>query len=295
MSALVSVVIPNYNYAKYVREAVGSVLAQTYSPLEVIVVDDGSTDESESVLAEFGDAIKLVRQKNQGVSAARNNGIAESSGEYVAFLDADDVWMPEKIARQIELFENDSALGLTHVGVEDIDAEGNVLATNLDGLSGEVAADLLLLERAVILGGGSGLMVRRDLLAEIGGFDTRLSTSADWDLFYQSARRRPVGFLPEVLLKYRVHGANMHGNIPRMEREMLLGFEKAFATDTDVDRRHAYGNLHRVLAGSYFRQRNYTQFAIHSIRSIWCRPRNIRYFVEFPLRARRRSANAEIT
>src|SRR5438045_4325502 len=94
---LVSVVIPNYNYARYVGDAVDSVLGQTYADLEVIVVDDGSTDASRDVLLSYGDSVKTISQQNQGVSAARNNGVAASRGEFVAFLDADDLWLPEKV------------------------------------------------------------------------------------------------------------------------------------------------------------------------------------------------------
>src|SRR5438309_4900890 len=98
---LVSVVVPNYNYGRYVREAVDSVLGQTYPAVEVIVVDDGSSDDSLSVLQSYGSKIKLVVQPNGGVHKARNRGIEESKGEFVAFLDADDVWEPTKLERQV--------------------------------------------------------------------------------------------------------------------------------------------------------------------------------------------------
>src|SRR4051795_3380132 len=101
---LVSVVIPNYNYGRYVRQAVDSVLAQTYPSVEIIVVDDGSSDDSVALLQSYGSSIKLVAQSNGGVHKARNRGIEESKGEFVAFLDADDWWEPTKLARQMELF-----------------------------------------------------------------------------------------------------------------------------------------------------------------------------------------------
>ncbi|HEY0656892.1 MAG TPA: glycosyltransferase family A protein, partial [Pyrinomonadaceae bacterium] len=100
----VSVIIPNYNYAKYIAETIDSVLAQTYPNLEVIVVDDGSKDDSLKILRSYGDKITVIEQKNQGVARARNIGTAYSNGEYIAFLDADDVWLPEKLARQMEKF-----------------------------------------------------------------------------------------------------------------------------------------------------------------------------------------------
>ena len=280
----VSVIIPNYNYSQYLREAIESALAQTASDIEIIVVDDGSTDGSQEVIESYGEQIRAVYQQNQGVSAARNHGASLSSGEFVAFLDADDAWLPVKIERQLALFADDAELGLTHVGVVEIDGNGQPLLEKTDGREGWVSTDLLRFEGPVILGGGSGLMLSRRVFDEVDGFDKRLSTSADWDLFYQVSRRYRVGFVPEVLLKYRVHASNMHGNIGAMEHDMLIGFEKAFATGDAAERRKCYGNLHKMLAGSYFRSGKYADFARNAIKGIVNRPSNIGYFVQFPLR-----------
>jgi glycosyltransferase involved in cell wall biosynthesis len=286
---LVSVIIPNYNYANYLREAIESVLSQTYTNIEIIVVDDGSKDNSAEVLQEFGDKITVIFQQNAGVSVARNNGVANSKGEFIAFLDADDVWLAEKIEKQVKLFSADEMLGLVHVGVQDIDANGNNLDIHLDGLSGEVSHEILLLERAVVLGGGSGLMITKKSFDEVGGFDLRLSTSADWDLFYQISSLYQVGFIEEILLKYRIHGSNMHGNIPRMEREMLLGFEKAFATEKHQKiKRESYGNLYQILAGSHFYSGNYKDVLRNTFKSISHKPSNFIYFAQFPLRLLKR-------
>lgn len=281
---LVSVVIPNYNYSHYLCEAVDSALAQTYRNFEIIVVDDGSKDDSREVLQRYGDKITVIFQHNQGVAAARNRGVAEAAGEYVAFLDADDAWLPAKIEKQVSRFGDDTGLGLVHVGVADIDDEGNLLGESTAGMEGNISAELLMFRRPVILGGGSGIMVPRRIFDEIGGFDTRLSTSADWDFFYRISSRHRVGFVPEVLLKYRVHGSNMHGNIAAMEHDMMLGYEKAFADGATANSRECYGNLHRVLAGSYFRAGRYTDFARHTAKSIWNTPSNFGYFAAFPLR-----------
>ena len=284
MKPLVSAIIPNYNYARFVGEAVESALRQTYQPLEIIVVDDGSPDNSLEILRGFGDKVIVIAQENSGVSAARNNGVRSSSGELLAFLDADDVWYPRKIEKQVERFEQDSKLGLVHVGVREVDASGNELVTRLDGLEGDVSSELLRFDRTVILGGGSGLMVPKNVFDEIGGFDLRLSTSADWDFFYQVTSRYRTGFVPELLLDYRMHGSNMHGNIRRMEKEMLLGFDKAFSGRDAAIKHECYGNLHRTLAGSFLRANDYGKFAEHAVKSIWRRPSGIGYFLGFPVR-----------
>lgn len=294
MKPLVSVIIPNYNYANYVCEAINSVLDQTYENIEIIVVDDGSADNSAEILKGYGDRITAIFQPNAGVSAARNNGVKNSSGEYVAFLDADDVWLPKKIEKQVDLFESEKDLGLVHVGVEEIDANGNMLQTRLDGMSGAVSREFLLFERSVVLGGGSGSALPRRIFDEVGGVDLDLQTSADWDLFYRVSRVYNIGFVPEVLLKYRIHSSNMHGNIKRMEREMLYGFEKAFcenSPDVQSIRGKAYSNLHKTLAGSYFREGNYSDFLRHSLKSLYLHPGNIGYFARFPIRLLQRKTS----
>lgn len=290
---LVSVIIPNYNYAAYLREAVDSALNQTYPSVEILVVDDGSQDDSLERLKPYGSRVKVIRQKNQGVSAARNNGAEESQGEYLAFLDADDVWLPVKLERQIGCFLADGELGLVHVGLQEIDRAGQVRRTDLAGLEGWVSSELLLLSRSVVLGGGSGMMIPREVFLSTGGFDLRLSTSADWDLWYRVSSRYRIGFVPEALLNYRIHSSNMHGNIKVMERDMMLAFEKAFATGSEEVqkiRKTCYSNLHRILSGSYFQAGQYPEFIKHAWKSVWLAPENFFYFAKFPLRRLRRSA-----
>lgn len=283
----VSVIIPNYNYARYVGGAIESVLTQTYPNVDIIVVDDGSTDASKDVLFNYGDSIKVLSQQNRGVAAARNNGVAASSGEFVAFLDADDEWLPEKITKQVALFRQDHTLGLVHVGVEEVDENGNPLRQCLEGASGDATHELLMLGRKGILGGGSGLMVPRAVFDEIGGFDTRLSTSADWDLFFQIASRYSVGFVLEPLLRYRIHNSNMSANVVVMEHDMTLAFEKAFANGRDDERNEAYGSLYKTLAGSYFRAGNYGAFTRTALKSVGYDPANLLYFAMFPVRRMR--------
>jgi len=233
----------------------------------------------------------LVRQQNQGVAAARNRGAEIATGDLLAFLDADDVWLPRKMERQVEQFIINSQLGLAHCGTEDIDDTGKPLSKHLDGLDGRVAMELLLFRRAVILGGGSGIVIPNAVFKELGGFDRRMSTSADWDLYYRIASRYEVGFVPEILLQYRLHGTNMHGDARAMERDMLLAYEKAFG-DADAElrrmRTRCYGNLHAVLAGSFFSAREYSGFARHALKSLLLTPDNISQFAGFPLRRWRR-------
>jgi glycosyltransferase involved in cell wall biosynthesis len=287
----VSVIMPAYNHARYLGEAIESVLSQTLTPLEVIVVDDGSTDATSEVLDRYKDRIRIIRQVNQGVSAARNNGAAVAMGEYLAFLDADDLWALEKLERQIECFANKRELGLVHCGVIEIDAEGRRLKTLDQGMSGWVAREMLLFERPVILGGGSGALIPRKVFQEVGGFDPQLSTSADWDLYYRIASLWRVGFVAEPLLQYRLHGSNMHGDIGAMRRDMLAAYHKAFAqADPELMkmRRYCYGRLHTVLAGSFYQTGDYANFLAEAVKGIWLAPENISRFLGYPFRLARR-------
>lgn len=288
----VSVIIPSYNHERFVRLAIDSALAQTLRPHEIFVIDDGSTDGTSRVLAGYGDRIRAVRQVNAGVSAARNAGARRAEGELLAFLDADDEWQPRKLELQVAAGRAEPQPGLVHCGVEDIDGDGRPLRRHLEGMSGTgVAAEMLLFRRPTILGGGSGVLIPRAAFEAVGGFDLRLSTSADWDLYYRLASRYPVAFVPEPLLRYRLHGSNMHGNIRAMEHDMLLAYEKAFADPTapvQKLRRRAYGNLHTVLAGSFFGAGQKREFARHAARSLLLTPDNVSRFLSYPLRRLRR-------
>lgn len=255
--------------------------------MEVVVVDDGSTDDTAEVVALFGDAVKYIRQENGGVCVARNRGVAESSGELIAFLDADDIWEPTKLEKQSAKFGSDSEIGLVHCGMREFCTEtGETLAMHIEGMEGEVADELLLWEKPVIVGPGGTIMVSRKAFERVGGFDPRQKCGEDRDLCYWIAREYRVGFVAEPLVNYRSHGAAAHRNVLEMERGMGLFYEKAFAEGGDVRRlrRRALGNYNRILAGSYFRAGQYSDFLRTAANSIWYRPSGIGYFATFPMR-----------
>jgi len=293
--ASVSVVIPAYNHATFLPEALESVFGQSERPSEVIVVDDGSTDETAEVLRPYEGRIRVLTQANRGVAAARNAGAAAASGDLVAFLDADDAWLPAKLERQVARLAAKPELGLVHCGMEEVDEQGRRLNVRLDGMQGWVSQEMLLFRRGVILGAGSTAIVRGGAFGEVGGFDERLSTSADWDLCYRVGRKYQVGFVPEALVRYRVHGGNMHRNVHAMAMDMLAAYAKAFA-DHDPElqkiRRRAYGALYSMLAGSFFRAGEYRLFTRHALASVRMRPGQVGYFAGYPVRALRRHLSA---
>lgn len=184
---LVSVVIPTYNRADTITRAISSVLAQDYAPLEIIVVDDGSTDATAWIVEQLGDErVRLVRQANGGVAAARNRGIAEARGAFVAFLDSDDEWLPGKLAAQVALFRAGSPhLGFVYSGYESIAADGT-RTRHEAAHRGWIYRDLLA--GNVVTGCGSTTVFRREALALVGGFDTDLPANEDYDLVLRVAR-----------------------------------------------------------------------------------------------------------
>ena len=281
----VSVIIPTYNYGRFLRDAIDSALAQTYRPIEVIVVDDGSTDGTPEVLAAYGERIRVIRQDNRGAGAARNRGIAAAHGDYLAFLDSDDILRPQSLEREIARFVADPSLGLVHCAAESVDGDGKPLSVSLNGMEGWVATELLRLDREVIGTPGSGIMVPKRVAAEIGGYDESLQPSEDWDFCYRIAVRYRVGYIREPLLTYRLHGGGLHLNVGRMEISMLRALEKAFLDPTVQSlRNHSYGRIHRVLAGCYFQLHQPRQFFKHMIKSLRYDPGNLGYFAAYPIR-----------
>jgi glycosyltransferase involved in cell wall biosynthesis len=249
--------MPIYNAAAYVRETVQSVLSQTLAEWELTVVDDGSTDGSGRIVEDcFRDSrIRVIRQENGGVSLARNLGLAHSSGEHVAFLDADDVWLPTNLEKKLARLSDRPESALVHSDVEVIDAESRRTGRIQCGAEGHVLEQLLLWEGDPIPALAANAVIRRSALLAVGTFDPSLSTAADQDLKFRLAARFPVTRLPETLVLYRVHGRNMHQNLQLMERDHLRVYSKALERGmfrSAAFRRRCYSNLFLILAGSWW-------------------------------------------
>lgn len=203
VSGRVSVVIPTYDRADLLPQAVESALAQSYPNVEIVVVDDGSTDGTAALLASWGERIRSLRLDRAGPSGARNAGIREATGEFVAFLDSDDVWMPDKLARQMEVFRAHPGTGMVGGGCRYIDAKGRPLPME------EAGPDVVTLEELQIFtalpGSASNVLVRRALLDEVGGFDEDLHRAEDRELWMRIAERAEVRCVPECTVAIRLH------------------------------------------------------------------------------------------
>jgi glycosyltransferase involved in cell wall biosynthesis len=284
---LITVVVTNYNYGRFLSHALDSVLAQSYPHIEIIAVDDGSTDNSLEVLRAYGPRVRVAEQENRGVAEARNRGIRESRGELVAFLDADDAWLPEKLSKQVALLESGD-FGMVYCGLRCVDGDGNLLGEMTQGLSGRVLRELALLEAPGIPASGSSALVPKRCFEVVGLFEPALSTSADWDLWRRIACRFSIGMLREPLVSYRLHGASMHRNLDLFERDMLLAFERMFADEAAKAvhplERLARAKLYMTLAGSFFRVRRWRKFIDYCGKSLLLHPGGLAHLAGFPLR-----------
>lgn len=256
MVPLVSVVMPIYNGESYIAQAVESVLAQTYPSIELIAVDDGSIDGSGDVLASYGERVTMIRQANSGVAAARNMGIMHARGEFVAFLDQDDWWLPEKVARQIALFQGSGRVGLVHTGAvfysERLQAETRALnpAARPDLMVGDCFESLLLMGNMVI---NSSVIVRRSALEQVGLCDLEISgnTVQDYELWLRIARQYEFGFVDERLTMFRLHdsqGHRDHRGMLREELKVLMRLQSDAAWRQSAQTRRRLANLYDSIA-----------------------------------------------
>ena len=224
---LVSVVIPAYNAARFLGEAIDSVLKQSYPDFEVIVVDDGSTDDTPSVLGSYANQIRVVRQENQGLSAARNAGIALARGEYIAFLDADDVWLGRKLELQVEALAEYPQASLIHTGAMKWDVgSGAESPFAKDAHLYQGACFNALIDHCSIC--VSSVMVRRNALNENGVFDPeiRRPTTQDYDLWLRLAMKGTFAYVDAPLVKYRVHESNASSSKEIMWEDSIFVLKK---------------------------------------------------------------------
>ena len=218
---LVSVIIPSYNHAAYIRESVGSVLAQTLTDLELIVVDDGSQDQSVQILRSFSDVrMRVFVQENRGAHAAINRGLAESSGEYLAILNSDDVYLPNRLEILVSMMKSNPSIGLISSYLEVIDQSGKPLGVKKGYRTLEpwvlahpersfrASNDLraaLLTEN--YLATTSNYLFPRSIYERVGSFSP-LRYAHDWDFALRVVQIADLAVVPEPLVRYRVHGAN---------------------------------------------------------------------------------------
>jgi glycosyltransferase involved in cell wall biosynthesis len=217
----VSVVIPTYNRAAFIVKALQSVLDQTFQDFEIVVVDDGSTDETAEIIRRMDEPrIRFLRQDHRGVSAALNTGWRAAQGEYIARLDSDDRWLPTLLQELLAVLEQDSALAVAYARAQAINAEGALLPQVMGARERFVGATLTSLVYGDFVC-PMAVVIRRTALEAVGGYDETLMANEDWDLWIRLAAAYRFAYVPRVLAQYRFHGQNLtRSDSERMERVM---------------------------------------------------------------------------
>ena len=207
----VTVIIPAYNGDRYLTAAIDSILAQTYQDWEIIVVDDGSTDNTPQLAQQYGDIVQYLSQINQGVAASRNLGLTVAKGEYIAFLDQDDVFLPHKLSSQVALLEQDPNLGIVNSGWQITDQSGNFQAEVQPWQQiPDLTAANLIIWKPIFLG---AMLFRRSWLEGTSGFDISLAQTPDVDLVLRLAGLNcPAAWVEQTTVQYRQHEANASKN-----------------------------------------------------------------------------------
>ena len=253
---LVSVVIPTYNRSQLLRLTVDSVLIQTYPNIEIIVIDDGSTDDTAIVMQQYAGQVTYVKQNNQGGTAASNAGIKLASGKYINVLDHDDLFLPTKIERQVQILNSQPEIGLVHCGYYHIDAEGNLLNQVRLLPEGNVLKDLLT--RGNFIWSGAPL-IRKECLDKVGYFEDTFSS--DWDLWLRIATAGYLfGCIQEPLGGYRLLGGSemsTSANVSRLEQSGFAILDKVFNDSSLPDdiaalKQQVYSRRHLWLSCMYF-------------------------------------------
>ena len=243
----VSVIIPAYNKADYTVRTVQSILDQTWQSIEILVIDDGSKDDTQEKMEAFGDSIRYFRKQNGGACAARNFGIRQAKGDYLAFIDCDDVYYPEKITKSVALLDENPDYGFVHTNIHFIDADEKIISKtpstkiNCNGW----ISDRMLNTNLVF---NSTVVVRRECLEKVGNFDESVFIPADWDLWLRLSEQYQVGYIDEPLTGYRKADNYTIANIEESLDEEIQVLKKAFAR-----RKTPNFSTHIYLSNTYYR------------------------------------------
>jgi glycosyltransferase involved in cell wall biosynthesis len=267
--ARVTVVLPVYNHERYLQQALDSIYSQDYSDYEIVAIDDGSSDLSVKILNENHARITLLEAGHGGAAAARNTAIRATDSEFVAFIDADDVWTPERLRKSVERFQRGN-VALVASALSFIDSNGNELSGTWsrpdEGANDHWGA---LLERNWIL--TSSVTVRRKTLDDVGYFDTAFSHAEDYDLWLRIGQRHAVDFIHTPLVRYRRHSSNTSLNIESHQKFERIALQK-------VDPPLAHAAFHRLYAASDRRAEAWIWFLLRSGNPAF--PEEIRFALE---------------
>lgn len=259
----VSVIIPNYNNAQYLESAINSILNQTFTNYEIIIVDDGSIDGSREVVGQFGDKVRYIWQENKGLGGARNTGILASNAEYVALLDADDEWEPVFLERMMSLIQKRPDAAVYYCGARGMNETGRYLPQIFGrGPSSNDIYESLLRANFII---PSTIVFRRSVVLEAGLFEERnreLHGCEDWDLWLRLSPLHKFVGIPEPLVRYRLHNNTFSTNYEHMQKAVRGVIERNFGADDSnyggwsAEKGRAFGGAYRYRAITFIQRQN---------------------------------------
>lgn len=250
---LVSVIIPSYNCEEYIGKAIDSVLQQSYNNIELIIVNDGSTDRTEDIIKKYSTSIKYISQSNQGVSTARNTGILAADGEYISFLDSDDIWNLETLGLQLGYFVSHPDVGLVYGDMELFDHTGT-LSENWLVRAGGPRPEGFIFQELIFqcLFQTSTVMVRREVLDDVGLFDSALPLGEDYDLWLRIAAKYKIGYIPKVLTGYRRRKGSLTASDATLKPWDIAVAEKALEREADEARKISPRVVKKKFGARYF-------------------------------------------
>jgi glycosyltransferase involved in cell wall biosynthesis len=263
-SPLVSIIVPTYNGLSrgFLKEALESVLNQTYSFWELIIVDDGSSDDLKAGCDHIlkDDRASLIRQDNQGLSAARKTGIEYAKGDYIALLDDDDRWDKQKLARQLEFFEKcgDPKVGMVFTAIRLIDDRGRVIGVRAKKATGNIYQNLIYQGNGI--SAPSAVMIKMAAIKEVGNFDPQMKSLEDLDLWLRIAKSFHIYSMDQYLTDYRLHNNSITAKSFAREEEFERKlYDRVLAKEPEAGRRSVYHNMNTRFALRHFSLGNYSQ------------------------------------
>jgi glycosyltransferase involved in cell wall biosynthesis len=275
--ALISVIIPVYNGENTIEQTIRSVLDQTYSDFELIIIDDGSTDHTLDLIEKIQDPrIRVFPYENAGLSASRNRGIKHANGEYVSFLDADDLWTPDKLKAQLDALIDNPEAAVSYSWTAFIDMDGNLLDYGIQqSFNGYVYPNLLTY---FFIGSGSNALIKKQVFDDVGLFDETLKSAEDRDIFLRIAEKYFFAAVPVPQILYRITENSMSRNVIRQERESIKVIERAYAQDPGKSlsflRRSTYANLYIYLAAQALKGNPDRRNGLTAAKFLWISIRN---------------------
>lgn len=292
MTPRVSVVIVTYNKEETIGAAIESVVRQTYTDFEVLVVDDGSIDRTGDCVRAYGDQVRYLYKENGGTGSARNLGIAQARGEYVAFLDGDDLWLPRKLETQMMVFDREPDIVAVQCSAYCVNDELEVIERRACDPAQDSLLDFLLFHNLPAF--SSAVVVRRDRIRVLGGFGTDLVILSDWDMACRLARVGTLRSVPVFLVLYRHYMGNQSRDVGIHVESGVRSLTRFFsdpALDPAIRRQkaHIWGRFYAMLAGGYVRNREWGQGLRWAWRAMRTSPRVAPYMAGMPVRSIRRA------